>query len=311
MREQESPLSCIALAALFAVGNTLMRYPWKNTESSVLFFFLLSVLTSLFITLLGYALMRRLYRKRLSGKAKRCLAVFTAILLVGYAWLCACETCRDYLSYALEMILPDGSRLILAAILVLSVISLASLGARGLRSFSFLCFLLVASAVLALFAIGIPYFQAENLSLEFPTHFDAIKDLPSSFWDDVLLPPVVLSAYFALAIPQKRKGALVLGMLIGYGLLLLCVLQALFCFGADYTAELSYPYSFSVRIPSVGPYFFRPEGLSYPTDLLSCLLRSAVCLATIKRLFGRFYPRFSRWLLPVCALLLFGILILR
>ncbi len=311
MKEKSKLLHHTALAALFAVGNTLLRYPWKNTENGVLFSFLLSMLASILATLLFYPLMRYLFRSKLSGRTRRHFAATVAILLGGYALLCTHRACSDYLSYALEMIFPEGSRLLLAAVLAFSVGWLASLDARGMDSFSMLCFLLISVSVLTLFAFGVPHFRLENLRVELPERFDTVKASLFSFSQDILLPSAVLSAYFALAIPQKRKGPLAFGMLLGFGLLLLCVLQALLCFGTDYTAQLPYPYSFSVRILSIGPYFFRPEGLSYPTDLLACLLRGAVSLAVAKRLLGRFCPRISRYLPPICAFLLFGILILR
>ncbi len=310
MRKTNRFLHHTALAALFSVGNTLLRYPWKNSESGVLFSFLLSMGLSLAVTLLLYSVIRYLYRGRLFKK-KRVFATGMGAVLAGYAFLCAYRACDDYLSYAMGMILPGGNRLLLTAILVFAVACLASLDAKGLDSFCLLCFLLVAGSVVILFSFGIPHFRWDYVRLEMPKEPGMLKRSLAAFSRDILFPSAVLSAYFALAIPQKRKGSLTVGMLLGYGLLLLCVLQALLCFGSDYTASLPYPYSFSVKILSVGPYFFRPEGISYPTDLLACLLRGGVCLSVARRLLGRFCPRLSRYLPTVCAFLLFGILILR
>jgi hypothetical protein len=311
VKEKYRVLHHTALAALFSVGNTLLCYPWKNSESGVLFSFLLSMGVSLAATLLLYPVMRYLYRGKLSKKGKHFAETLVAAVLGGYAFLCTYRACDDYLSYAMEMILPSGSRLLLAAIFLLAVALLASLDAKALDSFSLLCFLLIASSVFILFAFGIPHFRWEYVRLEIPKESDVLKRSLAVFSRDVLFPSALLSAYFALAIPQKRKGSLTVGMLLGYGLLLLCVLQTLLCFGSDYTASLPYPYSFSVKILSVGPYFFRPEGISYPTDLLACLLRGGVCLSVARRLLGRFCSRLSRYLPTVCAFLLFGILILR
>ena len=84
------------------------------------------------------------------------------------------------------------------------------------------------------------------------------------------------------------------GTVIGCAILFLCVVQTILTFGTTYAAQLDYPYSFAVRILSVGQYFFRLEGFSYLLDYLTCLVRASVALSVSKRLLGRFLPRLSR-----------------
>jgi hypothetical protein len=122
------------------------------------------------------------------------------------------------------------------------------------------------------------------------------------------LPLALLSVYFALTAPRGGEKALAVGTGVGCLLLFVCVMQAVLTFGIDYAAELAYPYSYSVRILSVGQYFFRLEGFSYLLDYLSCLMRCAVSLATAKRLTGRFSPRVGKWIPLGASVVLFGIL---
>ena len=202
----------IALAALFTVGNTLIRFPWRVGGAEMPVLFLLFAAGTLIPAVLFYPLLRRLFRAALSRRRGRLLrAVALSVLL--------------------------------------------------------------------------------------------------SLWRETLLPLVLLSAYFALVLPRRGERALVIGTAAGCGILALCVLQTLLTFGPALAARYAYPYAWAVRIISVGPYFFRLEGFSYLPDYLACLTRSALSLAVIRRLWGRFFPRKTRAVRPALFITLSLILL--
>ena len=130
-----------------------------------------------------------------------------------------------------------------------------------------------------------------------------------------VLPMVPLVAYCALSAPSPKGSQnarpLAVGVLAGFALMLLCVLQTLLTFGAPYAATLTYPYSRAVRVVSVGQYAFRPEILSYVSDYAASLIRTAVCFACLRRLFGRFLPRAGRVIPILAAISVFVFLYLR
>ena len=303
-----SGLHKTALAALFTVGNTLIRYPWRSVGPDMLGLFLLSAVGALIPALCLYPLFCRLLRRRLSGRRGRlCLAAALALPLGAYALFCVWRSCGDYLNFASGLILPDSGRLLLALGFLGCVVWLSRVSGQGLDAFSLVCFVCVLACVLALFCFGIPHFRPEYFGVRLPgSAAELAGSLPVLLWES-FLPLAVLSGYFALAAPRRGERALSGGTAVGCGILLLCVLQTLLTFGASYAAELRYPYSFAVRILSVGQYFFRLEGFSYLLDYAACLLRAAVCLAAARRLLGRFFPRLARWLPPAAGAVIFGI----
>ncbi len=282
----------IALAALFTVGNTLIRFPWRGGGSGTLLLFLLSVLGALIPATVCYPLLRRLFRTPLAGRtAKRLLAAAVALLLGIYALFSAFDCIWDYLSFSFETILPSGGKPVLSLLFLGCAVWLSSIGDRGIDIFALLAFAAVVFCTVGLFSAGAPDYRPENIALKLPDGWRALLHPLLHLWRETLLPLVLLSAYFALVLPRRGEQALVIGTAAGCAILLICVLQTLLTFGPALAARYPYPYAYAVRIISVGPYFFRLEGFSYLPDYLACLMRSAVCLAVVRRLFGRFFPR--------------------
>lgn len=305
MKKRMTGLHKTALAALFTVGNSLIRYPWRNADTDTLILFLLSVIGALIPAFLLYPLFRKILRTPLSGHRLRTIAAAALATVLGiYALLCAYRSFEDYLNFATEMLLPEANRVLLGSLFLICAAWLARLSEKGMDSFSLICFVAVLVSSLVLFAFGIPHFRAEYFKIHFPDGAAELVDSLPALWKESLLPLTVLSGYFALVIPRRGERVLAVGTAIGCGVLLLCVVQTLLTFGTAYAAELPYPYSFSVRIISVGQYFFRLEGFSYLLDYTACLLRAAVCLATARRLLGRFSRRMSGLLPPIAAVLM-------
>ena len=264
---------------------------------------LLSLAAALPIVLLLYPVLRSLLGGALhKHPLKRTVAVIVSAAIGAYALFCAYRSCADYVSFATEMILPSAHAFPLALGFLLSAAWLSSLDSHRIDSFSLLSLLLVLFCVILLFLFGIPYFQGKNLIMTLPKKLPEPSVALPTLWRESMLPLVILSAYFARTAPKRGRLPLALGVAVGSAILALCVVQTLLTFGASYAAELRYPYSYAVRILSVGPYFFRLEGGSYLLDYLSTLLRCAICLATARRLLGRFLPRASR-LVPLLSIL--------
>ncbi len=300
MKKERTGLHKVALAALFTVGNALLRYPWRQSGSGVLVLFFLSAAGALIPAFLLYPLFRRIWRAPLSKHGvKRCLVAFLSVAFGAYALYCAWRGWGDYLDFSIKLVLPHGSRILLTVAFLGCAAWMATLTDKGMDSFSLVAFFGVLVCVLFLFFAGIPHFQWNGAADWFRWDSEVLRSIPS-LWGESLLPLSVLSVYFALTVPKGGESSLAWGTGAGCILLFLCVMQALLTFGADYATELAYPYSYSVRILSVGQYFFRLEGFSYLLDYLSCLWRCAVSLAVIRRLSGRFSPRIGRYA-PVCA----------
>lgn len=312
MRKQTLGLHKLALAALFTVGNALIRYPWRQGDRYTLMLFFVSVVGSLIPAFLLYPLFRSVWRKPLSqNRGRRWGVGALSVTLGAYALYCAVRCCADYVGFSMKLIIPQGSRFFLIAIFLSCAVWIASLSERGLDSFSLLAFVGLTLCVILLFSAGFQHFRWEYARADLFAWDTAILKSVPTLWKESLLPLTVLSLYLALTVPKGGEPALALGTGIGCVLLFLCVMQGILTFGTAYAAELEHPYSYAVRILSVGQYFFRLEGFSYLVDYLSCLIRCAVCLAVVKRLAARFAPRLSRRVPILCGVLIFAIFLIQ
>ena len=267
---------------------------------------LLSALGALIPALLLYPFFHWLYRKSLARHpTKKLVAILLSLSLGIYSLFCAYLCFSDYVGYAMEIVLPKGEALLLAAAFLLAAVWLSGVSKKGMDVFSLVCFAAVCGCVLLLFAFGMRHYRWEYLSSSVPKSMQGILHPIPTLLKDSLLPLLPLAAYFALTVPRRGGRMLVTGTTIGYAVLLLCILQTLLTFGAKYAAQPPYPYSFAVRVISIGPYFFRLEGFSYFTEYIACLVRTSICLALPARLLGRFSPRFGRFLPPVAATVIF------
>ncbi len=283
MKQREMYPHRIALAAMFTLGNVLLRYPWRELQADLPVAFLLTAAGAVIPAFLLCPLFARLFRRPMSKHPAGAAVAGAVAVSVGlYALLVAYRAAADCLFWLTHTVLPNGGLLLPAVLFSAVAILCAKLPRRGLCILTLLFFAIAVGSAVLLFLFGLPHFRWEQLTSAFRG-----KVLPesSSLWvllREMLLPSAVLAAYFALTVPQSPKRPLAVGILAGYLLLALCILQVLLTFGADYAAELPHPYSYAARIISVGPYFFRLEGFSYLPDLLGCLIRAAVALAVAK-----------------------------
>lgn len=294
-----------ALAALFTVGSTLIRFPWRDAGDGMPLLFCLSALGALIPALLLYPLFRHLWRRPLCRRpVRRVAAIAVAFLLCAYALFAAWDAMRDYLSFSFDAVLPGVGRFLLTLLFLFCTVRLSAVGDRGTDVFALLSFCAVLLCASGLFLAGIPDYRIENLQFRLP---DGVGEIASSLlllWRETLLPLTVLGGYFALTVPSGGERTLAAGSLMGVALLSVCVFQTLLIFGADLAAGFPYPYAYAVRVISVGPYFFRLEGFSYLPDYLCSTVRCAVCLGTVRRLFARFFPRQARYAPVACGVLL-------
>lgn len=306
MKQKIRTVHGICLVALFVMGNTLIRYPWKESAQHPWLGLLLSATGALLSVTLLCPFFRWLLRGGLCHRPiKRKVAGAVALLLGGYSLFCAYTVFSDYVVYAMEAVLPEGRRLILAALFLFVATWLSATSRRGIDLASLVCFVGVFFCIFLLFVFGARHYRPEYLFDSFRNvSFESFKTAPGLLWE-ALLPLIPLSAYVSLSVPKKGGRMLAVGTALGYAMLLLCVLQTLCTFGAYYAAEQAYPYSYAVRVISIGPYFFRLEGFSYLTEFTSCLIRTSICLALPARLLGRFFPRIGRLVPPVVAAMIF------
>ena len=308
-------LHLISLAALFTVGNTLLRFPWANAEAGVIGSFLLSGTMAICTVLIGYPLVRSLFRKPMDHCVWRMIAAILLSVGIGaVAWFCAARSTEDALRFLEETLLPEKTSVPFSVLFLLAAVWLSRIPRRGVDLFAVIAYLAACAAVVVLFLRGVPQFRTEYGVFDLPS-FSAVGKSFVRILPGTVLPMLPLAAYLALSAPVSHgrdvARPLVSGVFAGFGLMLLCVLQTLLTFGADYVATLAYPYSRAASVVSVGQYAFRPELLSYVPDYAATLVRTSVCFACMRRLVGRFLPRFGRTVPILAAIGVFLFLYLR
>lgn len=305
----------IALAALFTVGNTLLRFPWANAEAGVTVSFLLSGVVAPFAALALYAIARFVFRRQLHGNLPRMGSAVVFALIAGSVALdCAARCTGDAVQFVKDLLLPVGTAIPFSVLFLSAGVLLARIPRSGMDLFALLGYVAVTVAVAVLFLRGAPQFRAEYATFETPTPETVGKSLMLLLSESVL-PVLPLAVYLALSAPATRGNrvspSLAVGVAAGFGLMFLCVLQTVLTFGVPYAATLSYPYLRAVRVVSVGQYAFRPELISYVLDYVATLVRTAVCLACLRRLVGRFLPRLGRVVPVIGAIGIFIYLYIR
>ncbi len=291
------------MAAMFTVGNLLLRYPWREADEGLFSALLLSVTGAIASATLMTLFFARMFRRLFGGGRRRVLPlVLLTVILSAYAISTAAEACNDWLRLCMELILPGERRWPIAFFLMLCVLAASRLSGRGLRAFALLISAVVISLSVFLFFLGLSVFQLERLP-EIRFSIDGLSALPSLLLE-LALPMSALAAWCAAEPNGGTCRGVAIGALVGGGLLILSVSQALLTLGVSYAAELPYPYTFSVRILSVGQYFFRMEGAFYLCSFLTCAFRAAVCLSLVKRLVDATLPRWRSAASAVSALLL-------
>lgn len=303
----------IALAALFTVGSTLLRFPWSGEGTAVVF--CLSAAGALLAVAVLYPLALFLWRRPLRGHPWRTAAAAVSGTAVGAAALfCAARSADDLLRFFNFALLPPGAAIPFSALFLFAAVLLARTPRRGVDLFALIACFAALAAVAVLFLRAIPQFRGEYGRVAFPPAGSVgAGAVPLLF--ETVFPMFPLAAWFALAVPRRSKKGnarpLLFGVGLGYGILFLCVAQTILTFGAPFAATVNYPYAQAVRVVSVGQYAFRPEILSYLLDHSASLCRVALCLDCLRRLSGRFLPRRARLVLPVAGIALFAFLWLK
>ena len=150
-----------------------------------------------------------------------------------------------------------------------------------LLKFSGLCFVLCFALVILIFIFSYKYMSVKYLAINtFPSVNKLSARTAKLFvleFLPVLLPIIVLFL-------NKHSSAM-LGLGIGFGMLILTVANTILIFSLPFASGLSYPYLKAVDTVSIGENFFRMSAAVYPIALFPGVIRVAIQLAASAELF--------------------------
>ncbi len=294
MNKTFSPKLVCALYTLFVLGNATIFIPAKLNGGGVILGLILSLAAGL-ITLLIFKNfdLTAFFTKR-AGK-------IAAVFLCLFALICAIDSAADFSLVANKKILEGGNFFVFS--LVFSSLTFFVLKSKKQVVFkiSFIFLVLIIFSQLVLFLLSANQFDFSNL--EAP-NFSGTFSGGLFFFAKAFAPTLLLPFIFKnkKSIP---KGA-GLGMLFGFLLILLPLLQILLIFGFPYSNSLDFAFLSVLDTVSIGLKFSRLEGLAYIIFFFGSLTKCSVCLICAKEFLAVIFKKCKKNIPVVLSLILFA-----
>lgn len=254
----------VALFALFILSNAVITLPSKNADR----FTFLGFLVCFIISFILYCLILNL-----NSKITLYLAVLPAFYLALDAFL-------DYLNFISQNLLPETQRFFIIFPLVLTVIVFAKSKTSAILKFSLLSFVFCALAICFFFFATAKDFEISNIFIKSVPNLKTLWVQTLPYLKKIVLPSALLPLYANIKNQQKKTAFG--GLITGYILIGVCLLNSLLLFGNEFSGLLDFPYASAISTVTFGNLFTRMDGFSYFIYLVGCLIKITVCIDIIK-----------------------------
>ena len=273
-----------ALSALTAVGSTLIFFPFKFKDGADIISLLISFLIAFLLTMFFYPMTtgffgaEKFHYKRAFEFVKIPIFMFfeAALLLFAVSTLC------DFTSFTSDVILPNVPKWLIFLALGLVTVILASGHFSALSKTAILSFFAVAVLTAVIFIFSIPDMDLKYIKPR--DGFNVAEILKNTLCITLM---TFAESFVALSVIGERaseKRSVLVGNLVGGGIILISVLNALLVFGGEFSAELRYPYISAVRTVGEKDVFSGLEGFLYLTVFLCCVIKISLSLFGVKLL---------------------------
>ena len=275
MTEHKLNKHIVALTALFILGDAIIILPFKGQSFTVLGLAAAVVISFLFFSVSLY------FCRLLEKKAIPLSEIIAPVFLLSasvYAFYSAALTLKRYITFATKILLPETPKFLVAALFILIAVYLAVKSNRVILKLSLVFVLIAVFSVLLFFLLSLKDFKAENVLIY---SLPSLKDLWSEtkpYFPTLALPALLVPIYTVFFVEKCRFTAPFWGLCIGLGLTSLCVLESLFLFAAPLASRLEFPLSAAVSTVTVGPLFFRLDGVVYCLFFITALIKTSTCM---------------------------------
>ena len=274
-----------SLTALFILGNSVIIFPQKNANEYSFLAYIISAIAAVVIYILFSPLVRKLFLNQQGKNLKPYKKILLLILYLAVAALSlsvATETFIDFSYFGFKVILNDLTPILSFLCFFAVILFFAFKRQENFLKFCFLAFFFIAAVIVIFFLLCIKDYRIQNIFIfalpSYKTLFSQIKDYALNPTAAVLLIAVYETGVFG----KIRKKASVYGIILGFALLGLCLLNSLLLFGSNLAALLDYPYASAISTVTVGRLFTRLDGFSYFVYFTSCLTKITVCVFIIR-----------------------------
>ncbi len=261
----------VFLLAAVIVGESVVSYPFSgNIGNDLLGGILGIVFAALSVVALKYG------RKKLTVSDPR-LKAFLLLAVAAFSALSFSICLFKFSEYAGRVMLNTSSLVLPAISFIILIAFTVKKGIRVIFKLGSVLFFLSAVFILLTFALSLPYIEMKYLSFyKTPTIGGFFYSFVSTFTT------ALIAALPMLFLSKEQKTKVVLwGFVLGGGAVLVCLINTLGVFGAEFANTLSFPYSSAVSTASVGKIFSRMDPFLYCTCFFTCLMKCSVCLYAI------------------------------
>lgn len=231
-----------------------------------------------------------------TGVGGRILYVFFASFAAVAAIFIASVSAKEFSAFAAEVMFLRVSPWGVTAIFLGFCAYLSSKGGAAVRKFSFLAFVITATAAVLLFLLSVPNFEMPTVRTLLN-----IKELSADGVTSALggiFAPAVLAVIYISAVGRREKNkvrpmAAALAVLLSAAFLLICFLNVSLLLGEDFGRTRDYPYSEAVSTVTAGKLFARMEGFSYLMYYSAAAVKTAISVSLICLVIKDMLPK--RW----------------
>ncbi len=285
MNKSQSFLShSAALTALFILGNGVMVFPLKSADNYTFLAFLVSLLAAILFYFCICPLITKLFTNPEKNKVFFTLFCFATALICLYF---AVTTFVDFSFFLSILLLQDFSIFLSFAVFFITVILFSFIKTDALLKFCLLSCFFTAVVILFFFFASLGKFDLSQIFIfSLPNAKNFWVQLKPYFLNPLLSVFLVL-VFEVLIFGDIRKRSSLWGVLLGFGLLGLCVLNSVLLFGTRFAGALDFPYASAVSTVTIGRLFTRLDGFSYFVYFSAAMTKIFVCIFLIKALFKK------------------------
>ncbi len=256
----------IFLLSIFVLGNTVIVFPKGIGIETAIYSLLLSLIPTLIISYFFVKI------------GEKPLEFHTAVysLVALFCILVFLITAKDYIAFVDTVRLPKTPRFIISAVFVLLSFFLGIMKKKVLYLFSLFSFFITALIVVTVFIFSFNNLNFSALKLEEFNLKTLIRQTLTFFihsFGQLLIPVFFFREYNV----RQDKKIYIWGLLLGFCLMLIYVLNIMLVLGSETASAVEYPYATLTSIVSFGRNFSRLDGFTYYVYFYSSLIKCAVC----------------------------------
>lgn len=274
------------LTAVFTVGNTIINIPYDDANEKTLLGFIFAILCSLLLLLIICPLIERIFDASESLKK----GVAREVVIVFYALICVIilidtgKAFKDLSDFASKEIIPNTPKLIISIALALTVFYTAIQRDGVILKLSVFAFFIVGVISLFFFILSAPRFKFQNIVLLQMPEAGEVYSQVKPYIVNVLLCCVPALIYQKILFGKIENVFTVTGVLIGFTVIGICLMNSLLLFGVKAAVNTDFSYAASISTVTIGKLFTRMDGFSYFLFFASCLIKITIGIMTVKKL---------------------------